>query len=1079
MNPKKLLVLGLPCLAMAALTSCAEREIAGSGGGNTSSGALTSVSYSSGGGGGQQQEEEKYEDIAFNGKLKVYYHNDTANYANKRIWPWANGVAPNTEYLFDNQTDPDDFGVYKIFDLNEGVWEGMVSTTFSFIIKDAGSWSGQSTDTICPFGRFASNIDDTGMMTIYACDGEGGNVDTFTNKKAALGDRVASAYFSDWHTLHVVGGGAQDERDPSLVGKVSSYELYAYDSEYQAMERDEQALAKSRYLVGKSVSTVDSKEFDITLQEEVKPHLAYTLEARMADDPSRIKSKVASFNKLFDTQNFVDKYTYDGNDLGATVVDRNGSRASCVFKLWAPTSSRVQVKVYMGGTPGDLFPTFEPVENFGQEYDMVLGNYGVWQLKVDNLFIGDMNYFYTFLVTNSSGTNEVVDPYATSTGLNGKRACIVDWDNVAKPEGWDNIASHTENNPNGLLTDIDSDNDLSIYEAHIRDLTMDESWGGHEVPGTYKAFVEEGTTYGSGENTVTTGFDHIKEMGVRAIQLLPVFDQDNEERWADENGDLLVYNVDYEKGRIVTPSDYNWGYNPQNYNAIEGSYSTNPADGIEKINEFRNMVQKCADNDIRVIMDVVYNHFASVNGHPLNKVVPGYFLRLTESGSAYDGTGCGNVTATERKMMSKFVVDSVCHWAKNLKIKGFRFDLMGCIDVETMKNVKIALYEIDPDIVVYGEGWAGLGDAGFYDVVNSKEMYKDLRRASLSGIYKYLQNIENAQGVNVGHVGGFSNGFRNGLKGDIENDIYPEWGFLSKGANDVNNNIKKKVGEGMLGANEWGYDDNCWWKDQADHDGCTSGYNNEQTVSYVTCHDNYGLFDQMNYTMKSQHTADVDTANANVLNACVAAEAAALLNQGISFIQGGDEIFRQKVIKSDDTHFAEMVESYGEMPRGDGSYYKVGDGIEMDSGNWLVRNGYKYGDKVNSFKWDRKLTYKGYYEKIKEASLLRNQIVGNILGRPFAEKNNPDINNVFGSTYWDEHGQLVGCYLKGKVDSANYYMLLGGNLASGDALLSSLRSHIDVVYSSTGYHSGSFDMNDDNLGVGKLEFAIVKVSAIA
>ena len=1073
MNPKKLFILSLPFLTLATLTGCNQQQQPTSGG-NTDSGALTSIDYSS----GAQQEEEQYEDMAFNGKLKVYYHNDTANYANKRIWPWANGVAPNTEFLFDNQTEPDDFGVYKIFDLSQGVWAGMVSTTFSFIIKDAGSWDGQSTDTICPFGRFASQMEGD-MMTIYACDGEGGNVDTFTNKKAALGDRVASAYFSDWHTLHVVGGGAQDERDPSVIGKVYSYELYAYDRDYQAMDREEQALNKSRYLVSKSVSVVDSNEFDIALEEEVKPQLAYTLEARMADDPGRVKSKVASFNKLFDTQNFLDKYTYDGKDLGASVVDHVGNKASCVFKLWAPTSSRVQVKVYLGGTPGDLFPTFEPVENFGKEYDMELGQYGVWQLKVDNLYLDSQNYFYTYIVTNSSGTNEVVDPYATSTGLNGKRGVIIDWDSIAKPVGWDNITSRTEANPSGLLSDIVYDNELSIYEAHIRDLTMDSSWHGEQVPGTYNAFVEEGTTFGVSNASVTTGFDHIKEMGVNAIQLLPVFDQDNDERWEDATGEPLVYNVDYEQGNIVTPSDYNWGYNPQNYNAIEGSYSTNPADGIVKINEFRNLVQKCADNDIRVIMDVVYNHFASVNGHPLNKVVPGYFLRLTESGSAYDGTGCGNVTATERKMMSKFVVDSVCHWAKNLKIKGFRFDLMGCIDVETMKNVKIALYEIDPDIVVYGEGWAGLGDAGFYDVVNSKKMYKDLRRASLSGIYKYLQNIKNAEGVNVGHVGGFSNGFRNGLKGDIVSDIYPEKGFLSMTSNEVNSNIKWKVSEGLLGANGWGYEDNCYWKSKENHDGADSGFNNEQTVSYVTCHDNYGLFDQMQYTIKSEHTADVDTRNADVLNACVAAEAAALLNQGISFIQGGDEIFRQKVIKPDDEHFSKMVESFGTRYRPDGSTYLVGDGVEMDSGNWLVRNGYQYGDKVNSFKWDRKLTYKSYYEKIKEASLLRNSLRGNLLARPYAEIAGRTVNNVFDSVYWNEHGQLVACYLQGKMDGANYYMLIGGRLSGGDALLSSTRQHIETIYSSTGYHDGGFDMNDDNLGIGKFEFALVKATPIA
>ena len=1044
---KQLLFLSITALLSIGMASCGARPVTPIGPtGSSNIDPVPSIDASE----GEDPVEEDYEDTDYHGKLRVYYHNDAGNYANKRIWAWTKGV-DGQEYVFDNQTSPDSFGVYKDFDLSAEPWASAVSTTFSFIIKEAGSWSGQSTDTVVPYGRFVNYKDSEGLMTIYACDGEGGDIDTFTKREDALGDRLGTAYFSDWKTIHVEGAGVMEGREAADVGRVASYEVYAYDAVYERYNLEEKTLNKSKYLIASGEPGTNA--FDIVLPEDAKPYLSYTVEARLSSDMKRKKAKSASFARLYDTEKFIRDYTYTGNDLGVTVEE-----TAATFRAWAPTSNRVQVKMYTSGLPGDLHNEFDPSSNMGKTYEMEYAGQGVWQLRIDNFpFLEDVDepYYYTYIVSNSAGTNETIDPYAEGSAINGIRGTILNAEDVPSPANWENIKS------GGLLTDIARPNELSVYEAHIRDLTADATWNGTQRPGTFKAFIEEGTTYsmskGEGSITVKTGFDHIKEMGVKAVQLLPVFDYDNDERWLNEEG---LYVVERDMwGEEKTAPAYNWGYNPLNYNCVEGAYASNANSAVAAMREFKELVAKCAENDIRVIMDVVYNHFASVNGNPLQKMVPGYYLRTLEDGSYYDGTGCGNVTATERAMMRKFIVDSVCHWAKDYKVKGFRFDLMGCIDVATMRAVKDALYEIDPDIVVYGEGWAGLGDGGIYDV--AKKHYPDAKQAALGHVYKDLG--ENGKGV----VGAFSNGFRNGVKGDTKyGDITPEWGFVSTGADHMNDDLKKKTGEGILGKNFFNYD--------SDDSGVKFGTAVEQTVSYVACHDNYTLFDQLNWAINSQTKADVDPATPEVFQAAVSANAACLLNQGIAFINGGDEFFRQKVMKPDDPMWAKMEDSIIPYDESTGHTWVEGDGIKMDSGNYLVRNAYQYGDDVNSFKWDRKAKYFDYYEKIVEASKLRNCLMGTLLGRSSADSSG---NNVFGSSYGNST-PLVACYLGGS-DGGTYYAVYGGRFS--DETYKSLQCgncHIETLYSSNSVHKvgpeNGFDITNELLGAAAYEYLLVR-----
>ena len=234
--------------------------------------------------------------------------------------------------------------------------------------------------------------------------------------------------------------------------------------------------------------------------------------------------------------------------------------------------------------------------------------------------------------------------------------------------------------------------DIVVYETHLRDFTISPVSGvAHK--GKFLALTEEGTiidhTNLQFRGNWSTGIDHLKELGITHLQILPMFDYGS----IDET--------------TLAKNNYNWGYDPVNYNAPEGGYSSDPADPACRIREAKQMVQALHKAGIRVIMDVVYNHTYDVMGCALGRVVPKYFYRLNEDGTFANGSGCGNETASDHEMMRQFMVESVCYWAREYHIDGFRFDLMGIHDQETMRAIRAALDEIDPTILTYGEGWAG------------------------------------------------------------------------------------------------------------------------------------------------------------------------------------------------------------------------------------------------------------------------------------------------------------------------------------------------------------------------------------
>jgi len=494
---------------------------------------------------------------------------------------------------------------------------------------------------------------------------------------------------------------------------------------------------------------------------------------------------------VYSTNAFEDAYTYTGNDLGAVwTADKT------TFRVWAPTATDVKVNLYGSGTAGE--------DDMVGQLQMTPDTNGTW--VVENA--GDMNgVYYTYLVTVNGNTVEACDPYARATGVNGDRAMVIDLDST-DPEGWEN---DTDPHAGQHI------NDAVIYELHIRDLSIDES-SGITNKGKYLGVIETGTTNGNG---ISTGLDHIKDLGVTHVHLLPMYDYSS----VDET-------------KLDTPQ-FNWGYDPKNYNVPEGSYSTDPFSGEVRVKEAKQMVKGLHDNGLSVVMDVVYNHVSSAQNFCFNQIVPLYFSRVNENGSFSSGSGCGNDTASERSMVKKYIVDSVLYWVEEYHIDGFRFDLVGLIDTETINEIIETVHAEHPNVIFYGEGWT-----------MSTEMTKD--GYTLATQLNSLATPE---------FSFFDDSIRDALKGSVFNNN--EKGYVSGVIANAG-----KVKQGFLGASAW----------------CKSP---SQTINYASCHDNMSLFDRL--TQSNPGASQEDLIRMNNLAAAIYMTA-----QGTPFFQAGEEMLRSK-----------------------------------------------------------------------------------------------------------------------------------------------------------------------------------------
>ena len=359
---------------------------------------------------------------------------------------------------------------------------------------------------------------------------------------------------------------------------------------------------------------------------------------------------------IYSTPDFETAFTYQGNDLGAV-----WTREKTTFRLWAPTAHAVSLNLYRSGNPG--------CDDLIEKCSMVSAENGTWIAEK----AGDLNgVYYTFEVRIGTYTAEACDPYAKTTGVNGQRAMVIDLDST-DPVGW-----QEDCDPNAGITFTDA----VIYELHVRDLSMDES-SGIKNKGKFLGIIETGTKTPSG---IPTGLDHIKDLGITHLHLLPIYDFGSVDEAHPEK------------------PQFNWGYDPVNFNVPEGSYSTDPFNGAVRVREMKEMVKGLHDNGISVIMDVVYNHVYNEKTFCFNRLVPNYFSRVT-NGVFSNGSSCGNDTASERSMVHKYIVDSVCYWADEYHIDGFRFDLVGLLDVDTINDIVASVHKTHPNVIFYGEGW--------------------------------------------------------------------------------------------------------------------------------------------------------------------------------------------------------------------------------------------------------------------------------------------------------------------------------------------------------------------------------------
>ncbi len=492
---------------------------------------------------------------------------------------------------------------------------------------------------------------------------------------------------------------------------------------------------------------------------------------------------------------------YDGNDLGLTYT-----RSKSVFRVWAPTAQQARLILY--DAPGPHPDSYR---------DMLKDRDGTWTFTLQGDQKG-MRYALAVMI-DSSWSKRITDPYAKAVPVGGSKAMIIDFKET-NPPGWEKDKSPAFKNPT----------DAIIYELHIRDASIAAN-SGIKNKGKFLGLTEKGTKNADG---LSTGLDHLKELGVTHIHLLPCYDFNS-------------------VSETKPDSQYNWGYDPLNYNVPEGSYATNPYDGITRIREFKQLIKTFHENGLRVVMDVVYNHTALTETSNFNQLVPGYYYRQTKDGKFSNATACGNETASERPMFRKFMLESMKYWVQEYHVDGFRVDLMGVHDIETMNLISRELNKIKPDILLYGEGWTA-----------GASPLPDSLRAVKANAYK------------LDRIAVFSDDIRDGIKGSVFE--HADKGFAS-GKPGMEESIKFGIVASckhpQVNYSKVNYSKKPY---------AAQPYH---TISYCECHDNHVLWDKLAISAKDA-TVEERTEMQKLALSIV------LTSQGISFLHAGSEFLRSK-----------------------------------------------------------------------------------------------------------------------------------------------------------------------------------------
>ena len=488
--------------------------------------------------------------------------------------------------------------------------------------------------------------------------------------------------------------------------------------------------------------------------------------------------------EIFSSPEFDSLYAYPNNDLGC-----NYSPSQTTFNIWAPTATKVFVNIYQ---TGNYKTDTKPICT----NEMIYKSKGLWTLTISKDLL---DKYYTYTIEVDGVINETTDPYGKACGVNGKRNMIIDL-NMTNPNGWDKDLH--------IFYPI---NKSIIYELHVGDFSNDPSCGIDEkYRGKYLAFTFKDTYLNNNPKNKDkpTCLNYLSKLGITTVHLLPVYDFGSVEEDIDELN---------KKDDIIKDANYNWGYDPYNYNIPEGSYSTNPYDGKIRIKEFKQMIQALHSAKLSVIMDVVYNHTYRVFLSNFDKSVPYYYYRQKKDGTKSNASGCGNDTASERKMVHDFIVNSILYWVKEYHIDGFRFDLMGLHDLDLMKDIREKLntnFEFGNKIILYGEPW----------ITNT--------HISVKGFTTPLCDKSNIDKFPKG-LGGFHDEFRDSVKGSTFNKN--EKGFVSGSllykneeyADMLLNNFRQYF-TGAINVN-----------------GCIQNVRSDRLINYVSCHDNNTLWDKL------------------------------------------------------------------------------------------------------------------------------------------------------------------------------------------------------------------------------------------
>lgn len=591
------------------------------------------------------------------------------------------------------------------------------------------------------------------------------------------------------------------------------------------------------------ITIADPQEFDVT-------HV-YTVEtANLAPTP-------VTMRKILDDPSFY----YAGEDLGLTYT-----AAGSTFKLWAPTAAKVSVALY--GSAGDYNENGLVTDHTGgTEHVLSRAASGVWSGTVS----GDLRgHFYMYKVEFADGTvNYAVDPYAVAVSANGQRTAIIDLRDT-NPSTW------TPDMKPSLVQPTDA----VLYELHIRDFSISPD-SGMSHKGKYKAFTEKGTTTSQG---LPTGIDHLKSLGVTHLHLLPAYDF------------KTVNELAVDDPASAAPK-YNWGYDPQNYNVPEGAYSSNPSDPAARIREFKEMVQSLHDEGIGVVMDVVYNHTFSIEDGPFNRIVPGYYYRTTDNGTYSNATGVGNEIASERPMVRKYIRDSVKYWAQEYGVDGFRFDLMGLIDIETMIEVTSELHQgVDPGLIVYGEPW-------------------DMGPTPLPQDLKTIKGTQRNKGFAV-----FNDDVRGAIKGDSDG--------AGKGFATGEPGQEAAVVTGVKGATE------------------SFAAMPSEAVNYVTAHDNLNLWDKIVRTQGLDADLGMLNIRDGVLEGGGSIENAVAAAQPYKYVGTGNDVFDNETVRRSLLANGIVLTSQG-VP-----FLHAGD--ELLRSKYGDHNSYRSPDAINQIRWENK-----------------------------------------------------------------------------------------------------------------------------